>query len=75
MTFYFNKNKCQRITSPTLFIIEPIIAHRLSTIVNCDKIFILEDGKISDSGTHEDLFNSNDYYQQLCRTELFEKNN
>ena len=52
-----------------------IIAHRLSTIVNCDKIFILEDGKISDSGTHEDLFNSNDYYQQLCRTELFEKNN
>ena len=52
-----------------------IIAHRLSTIVNCDKIFILEDGIISDSGTHEDLFNSNDYYQQLCRTELFEKNN
>ena len=52
-----------------------IIAHRLSTIVNCDKIFILEDGKISDSGTHEDLYNSNDYYQQLCKTELFEKNN
>ncbi len=51
-----------------------IIAHRLSTIVNCDKIFILEDGKISDSGTHEDLFNNNDYYQQLCKTELFEKN-
>ena len=52
-----------------------IIAHRLSTIVNCDKIFILEDGKISDSGTHEALFNSNDYYQQLCKTELFDNNN
>ena len=52
-----------------------IIAHRLSTIVNCDKIFILEDGKISDSGTHEELYNTNEYYQQLCRTELFEKNN
>ena len=50
-----------------------IIAHRLSTIVNCDKIFILEDGKISDSGTHKELFNTNEYYQQLCKTELFEK--
>ena len=32
-----------------------IIAHRLSTIVNCDKIFILEEGKISDEGTHQQL--------------------
>jgi len=50
-----------------------IIAHRLSTIVNCDKIFILEDGKISDSGTHKELYKNNKYYQQLCKTELFEK--
>ena len=50
-----------------------IIAHRLSTIVNCDKIFILEDGKISDAGTHKYLFSTNEYYQQLCKTELFEK--
>lgn len=50
-----------------------IIAHRLSTIVNCDKIFILEDGKISDIGTHKYLFSTNEYYKQLCKTELFEK--
>ena len=50
-----------------------IIAHRLSTIVNCDKIFILEGGKISDSGTHKELYRNNKYYQQLCKTELFEK--
>ncbi len=50
-----------------------IIAHRLSTIVNCDKIFILEGGKISDSGTHIELYRNNKYYQQLCKTELFEK--
>lgn len=49
-----------------------IIAHRLSTIVNCDKIFILEDGIISDSGTHKELFSTNQYYQQLCKIELFE---
>ena len=51
-----------------------IIAHRLSTIVNCDKIFILEDGKISDSGTHKELIKNNKYYQKLCETELLEKN-
>lgn len=50
-----------------------IIAHRLSTIVNCNKIFILEDGKISDSGTHKDLLKNNKYYKQLCETELVEE--
>ena len=50
-----------------------IIAHRLSTIVNCDKIFILEDGKIIDSGKHKELIKSNKYYKKLCETELVEK--
>lgn len=50
-----------------------IIAHRLSTIVNCNKIFILEDGKISGSGTHQELIKNNKYYKQLCETELVEK--
>lgn len=50
-----------------------IIAHRLSTIVNCDKIFILEEGKISDEGTHQQLLKTNKYYKKLCETELIEK--
>ena len=50
-----------------------IIAHRLSTIVNCNKIFILEDGKITDSGTHQELLKNNKYYKKLCETELVEK--
>ena len=29
-----------------------IIAHRLSTIINCDRIMVLNDGVIEDSGTH-----------------------
>ena len=49
-----------------------IIAHRLSTIVNCSKIFILENGKIAGSGTHKELYKTNKYYQQLCKTELFD---
>ena len=51
-----------------------IIAHRLSTIVNCNKIFILEDGKISTSGSHKELIKNNKYYKNLCETELSKNN-
>lgn len=47
-----------------------IIAHRLSTIVNCDKIFMLDDGKIIDSGSHKELLSSNKEYKKLCNNEL-----
>ena len=47
-----------------------IIAHRLSTIVNCSEIFILEDGRVSSSGTHKELLKNNKLYKQLCKTEL-----
>lgn len=47
-----------------------IIAHRLSTVVNCDKIFILEEGKITDSGTHKNLIENNEFYKKLCEVEL-----
>lgn len=50
-----------------------IIAHRLSTIINCDKIFILEDGKISAIGTHKELLKENKYYKSLRETELVQK--
>ena len=50
-----------------------IIAHRLSTIVNCDKIMILDEGKIVDSGTHKELLKRNKAYKKLCETELIEK--
>lgn len=47
-----------------------IIAHRLSTIVNCDKIMVIEDGKVSDEGTHEELISRNYTYQALYKTEI-----
>lgn len=47
-----------------------IIAHRLSTIVNCNKIMIIEDGKVSDAGTHEELISRSHTYQALCQTEM-----
>lgn len=50
-----------------------IIAHRLSTIVNCDKIMILQNGTVIDSGTHKELLKSNKEYKKLCETEIVEK--
>ncbi len=46
-----------------------IVAHRLSTIVNADKILVLDDGKIVDSGTHLELFNTSPIYTDLYQSE------
>lgn len=41
------------------------IAHRLSTIVNVDKILVLEDGRIVESGDHGELIENGGYYAKL----------
>lgn len=46
-----------------------IIAHRLSTIINCDKIVVIDDGKIIDIGKHEDLLKRCKKYKELYKYE------
>ena len=47
-----------------------IIAHRLSTIVNADKIFVIKDGAIVESGTHTELLEKGGEYLNLVKNQL-----
>lgn len=50
-----------------------IVSHRVSSAKNADKIIILEDGKILQQGTHNQLVNETGYYKELYLTQLSEK--
>ncbi len=50
-----------------------IIAHRLSTIINADKILVMNDGKIVESGSHNELLKDNGYYKKLYDIQYDEK--
>lgn len=49
-----------------------IIAHRLSTIRNADKIVVLKDGAIVESGTHTELLKNNHHYARLHSAQFAE---
>ena len=42
-----------------------VVAHRLSTIRNADNIFVLDDGRVVESGTHDELYNKNGKYRAM----------
>ncbi|MBS7021113.1 MAG: ABC transporter ATP-binding protein [Firmicutes bacterium] len=47
-----------------------IIAHRLSTIKECNRILVIDHGKIVGDGTHQELLENNHYYQALYEQEI-----
>ena len=50
-----------------------LISHRISTVKNCDRIIVLKDGSIAESGTHEELLELNHYYAELYNQQLLEE--
>lgn len=50
-----------------------IVSHRISAVRNADKIIVLEDGNIIQSGSHNELLNSDGYYKELYEMQLAEK--
>ncbi len=50
-----------------------IISHRVSSAKNADKILVLEDGKIKQQGSHNQLITENGYYKELYSQQLLEK--
>ncbi len=50
-----------------------IVSHRISAAKNVDKIIVLDDGKIVQSGTHNSLITEDGYYKQLYLKQLTEK--
>lgn len=47
-----------------------VIAHRLSTIQNADRIMVIDHGRISESGSHEELMSSKGMYYQLVMSQF-----
>ena len=47
-----------------------VIAHRLSTVLSCDRILVMEQGRIVEQGTHASLVAANGLYARLARLQF-----
>jgi len=47
-----------------------VIAHRLATVLDCDRIIVMDEGRIIDAGPHAELLKRCKLYEQLIRTQL-----
>jgi ATP-binding cassette subfamily C protein len=66
-------NQTQAIVSSSLDQLKAtriVIAHRLSTVINCDRILVMDKGKIVESGTYNELMEQNGVFADLARRQL-----
>jgi subfamily B ATP-binding cassette protein MsbA len=56
----------QEISDCTVF----VIAHRLATVLDCDRIVVMDEGRVVDAGPHGELLSRCELYDRLIRTQL-----
>lgn len=66
-------NRTQNIVSKSLDRLQAtriVIAHRLSTVVNADRIFVMESGRIVESGTYQELLDQGGLFASLAKRQI-----
>lgn len=63
----------KRLKSETEDAVTLIVAQRITSVVDADQIIVLNEGKIAGIGTHEELKESNEIYQEIMRSQLSEE--
>ena len=69
-------NKTQRQVSESLDAMgctRVVVAHRLSTIRHCDRIVVLDGGRIIEDGTYEQLIEKNGFFAELVERQRLDK--
>ncbi|MBQ9305214.1 MAG: ABC transporter ATP-binding protein, partial [Butyrivibrio sp.] len=46
-----------------------IIAQRISSVQGCDRIIVMDDGKVNGFGTHDELLKNNDIYREVYESQ------
>ena len=47
-----------------------VIAHRLSTVVNCDRIIVMDKGRVVEEGTYEELMDLKGRFYELAARQI-----
>ena len=50
-----------------------LVSQRVNTVKNADKILVLDDGELVATGTHKELYKTNEVYRDICLSQLSEK--
>ncbi len=50
-----------------------IVSQRVSTLLSCDRILVLQEGRMAGFGSHEELYDTCDVYRELCHSQKIER--
>jgi ATP-binding cassette subfamily B protein len=66
-------SRTMRAVATTSHVITVLIAHRLSTVMHADRIYVLERGRVIETGRHEDLLELTGLYYAMWRQQVGER--